>query len=1668
MSADAGDESDRAQQLKPGGFGLTGLDVDPALLEKAASILAGDGSAAGPGDANAAAAFLRRYFRHVAADDLVGREPADLAGAALSHRALAANRPQGTALVRVHTPGVEADGWSAGGNSVVEVIVDDMPFLVDSVTAELNRHKRAIHLVVHPQLVVRRDVAGRLLEVLDTSVADPSSPDDVVESWMHLEVDQQLGRADTGDVSGPTGADDDAALTADLERVLRDVREAVEDWPKMRATALRLAQEMTDSPPAGLPEQEVAEAVELLRWLSDDHFTFMGYREYVLEPVDAQPAAPDADPGRERIVALSGTGLGILRADQLQRPDLGLLPAEASARAREPRLLVITKANSRSTVHRPAYLDYVGVKTFDDTGQVVGERRFLGLFTSAAYTQSIQRIPVLRRKAAELMQRSGFSPMSHSGKDLLQILETYPRDELFQISVDDLAAISTSVLHLQERRQLRLFLRRDDYGRFMSCMVYLPRDRYTTQMRQAMEAILLDEFGGVSVDYTTLVSESVLARLHFVVRVDPGHTVPDVPAAEIEARLVEATRSWDDDFADELLLTCGEREAARLAGIYTDAFPEAYKEDLPASAAAADIKRLEGLHDEGAIDVHLYAPPGAGPGERRLKLFHVGKPVSLSVVLPRLQEMGVEVVDERPYRIERHGRPVAWVYDFGLRYTPSGESAGDAGRARFQDAFAAVWREEAESDGFNALVLRAGLTWRQAMVLRAYAKYLRQGGSTFSQSYIEECLTSNVPIARLLVRLFEARFDPGYASASEEIVDGLLEEIRGALDAVESLDQDRILRSFLAAIRATLRTNYYQRRADGRPKSYVSFKLDPRRLPDLPHPLPRFEIWVYSPRFEGVHLRFGAVARGGLRWSDRREDFRTEVLGLVKAQTVKNAVIVPVGAKGGFVLKRAPVPTDDVVVDREALLSEGITSYRTFISGLLDITDNLTVVDGTTTTVAPPQVVRYDGDDSYLVVAADKGTATFSDIANEVAGDYGFWLGDAFASGGSVGYDHKAMGITARGAWEAVKRHFRELDVDVQSEDFTVVGIGDMSGDVFGNGMLLSEHTRLVAAFDHRHIFLDPSPDAAASFAERRRLFQMPRSSWADYDPSLISAGGGVYSRTAKSIPVTAQVRRTLGIDEDRTAMSPAELLKAVLRAPVDLLWNGGIGTYVKASGETHADVGDKGNDAIRVNGSELRVRVVGEGGNLGFTQLGRIEYSLAGGHINTDAIDNSAGVDTSDHEVNIKILLDQIVREGDLDVEQRNALLADMTDEVARHVLQHNYEQNVLLGNARLQAPAMLSVHQRFIAWLEENGGLDRQLEFLPSSSVMDQRHSAGLGLTSSELAVVAAYSKITLTATILDSSLPDEPWYAGALRRYFPGPLVQRFDDRLERHPLRREIITTWVSNDLVNRGGTTFVFRAQEETGASPLQIARAYTLVREVYRLDDLWAAIEALDNQLPTATQSILYLEGRRLLDRCTRWILQGRQASIDVAAEVARFRPDVDRLIGQIPDLLVGAEQERLRSRAAEFSGLAVPEDLALRIAGLLDSFSLLDVVEIAAAVKLPAEEVAEVYFAISERIEVDRMLTRITALPRDDRWTALARSALRYDLYAALAGLTTNVLTSTDSQLPAMARIEAWEDANREGVTRAQGTLEEIVSSDHFDLATLSVALRTIRTLLR
>ncbi|WP_277208915.1 NAD-glutamate dehydrogenase [Isoptericola croceus] len=1566
---------------------------------------------------------VRQLLGAYTAEDLTEREPRDVVGAAASTCEFAARREPGQTLVRVFTPTLREDGWTSR-RTVVDICTDDVPFLVDSVDGAIARHGRTLHLLQHPVLEVRRDDDGALLEI--------GAHGGRLESWIHVETDRI------------TNQEERDALVVRLRDVVADVHSSVEDWSAMRRACLDICTDLRVQPPPTADPATIAPTVEFLTWLAEDHFTFLGYREYTLDTLD----------GEDVLRPLPHTGLGILH-----KPTSAVvhLRPEARRTAREPRLLTITKANSRATVHRDAYLDYVGVRSFDAEGNVTGERRFLGLFTSAAYASSVLTLPIVAPKVRAVLRASGFAPTSHSGKDLQQVLEQFPRDELFQDSVDHLADVAGEVSRLRERRSTRVFLRTDEFGRFVSALVYLPRDRYNTTVRLRIEALLRDAFDAERVEHTTRVDDGPLAQLHFVVRVPRDATIPDVDEADLQRRLEDAIRTWEAALVDELHHVHDEEVAAEILGRYGAAFPEAYKEQVVPAAAVGDIERLDGLSDADPIAVHLYAPPGADPTVRRLTLASLHEH-RLTQVLPLLTDLGVDVIDERPYQVNLADGETRYISDFGLTAPDPALWDGDGTATALEETFRAVWSGAAESDVLNALVLRAGLSWRDVVILRSIGRYLRQTGSAFSMEYIDAALIAHPEMAADVVRLFALRFDPEVEGDRAEQVQQATAALLAGLDDVASLDQDRILRAFVGVVGAVWRTNFYTRDAHGAPKPWVSMKLDCARVPDLPPPHPMAEIWVYSPQVEGVHLRFGKVARGGLRWSDRREDFRTEVLGLVKAQMVKNAVIVPTGSKGGFVAKQLPDAGD-----RAAWLAEGKAAYRTFVRGLLDLTDNREGAD----VVPPERVVRHDGDDPYLVVAADKGTASFSDIANEISREYGFWLDDAFASGGSAGYDHKAMGITARGAWESVKRHFRELGHDTQTQDFTAVGIGDMSGDVFGNGMLLSEHIRLVAAFDHRHVFVDPDPDAAVSYAERRRLFELPRSSWADYDPDLVSAGGGVFPLSAKSIPVTPQMVEALGLDASVTALTPAELKRAVLLAPVDLLWNGGIGTYVKASAESDGEIGDRANDAIRVNGDELRVRVVGEGGNLGVSQRGRIEAAQSGVQINTDAIDNSAGVGTSDHEVNIKILLGAVMRDGRLGLAERNELLQAMTDEVAAQVLRDNYEQNVLLGNSRANAAVMLPVHERLMAWLEARGELDRELEFLPDVGEIAERVKQRQGLTRPEFAVLVAYAKLALKEDLTETDLADDPWFARTLAAYFPAEIRDRYPDDLAKHPLRREIVVNAVVNSMVNRGGITFAFRAADETGAPTEQIARAFVAAREILDLRGFVAAIEATDNVVVARVQTDLYLELRRLLDRTARWIVQHRSHRVEVGEEIAAYSGPVRSYAVRLGEVLQGAELRRYTERVADLEEAGCDPALARRGAGLLGTLPLMDVAELSSTRGWDLDEVARTYFTLSGRLGVGDMLTSVSGLPQDDRWDSMARAALRDDVYAVMVALTASVLDRTGSG-DAPERIESWLEAGGATARRAMEALDMAHAVERPGIATLSVALRQLRSLAR
>ena len=1562
--------------------------------------------------------FARRFLAH-SASQLPGRPDDALSDLARQSLAFGAVRQAGQTLIRV----VDADA----DITAVDVVTGDAPYLVDSARAELERSGYDIERLLHPQLVVARDSDGRLSKVYDIDDNADLPEGAIVESWMRIELDRV-----------PESRHEE--LFHELAGVFADVHHAVADAPAMYQLIRQLADQLS-ADPGEFDRETSQEAGDLLRWLADGNYMILGHAAYSANDL-ANPSAHDDD--------VQGVLRGAARISPLE-----LLPAFRSGAP-----LVIFKSPLVSTVRRAVRYDCVTVVTRGTGGGGQTVHVFLGLITNAE-DGTVGRVPVVRRRIAEMLLRSGVRADSHTGRRLLAAIRTLPRDELLEAPTPDLLRLAQLVVDRADHGSVGVFARVHLNRDFVSVLVYFPADRFGPETRRRVVSVITKYWPGEITGRDDRIVELNLARMQFLIALRPGMAPPSPDRPLVEAEVAKVTRRWSDDLSDILLKHLGEDETDRVLRRFAGALPEAYKEDFTPEVGARDLMRIEQLPPDDGLAFELYIPDEDDDADRRLKVFRTGHSVSLARALPIFTQMGIEVLDERPYEITVADADETWIYDFGLRL-PAGISFDAVRSEQVIEALQRLWREEIEQDGFNALVVRTPLTWWQANVLRAYAKYMRQAGTTFSQGYIEQALIDNPDIAVDLVALFEVRFDPERrADTSPDDAAEITEKIESQLAEVASLDQDRILRSLLGLVSATLRTNAYRTDESGTRRSAFAVKLDPRQIADLPEPRPRFEIWVYAPSVEGVHLRFGAVARGGLRWSDRREDFRTEILGLVKAQMVKNAVIVPTGAKGGFVVKRPPID------DREAWLAEGIACYTTFISCLLDLTDNyVTGADGTQRVVPPAQTVRYDDDDPYLVVAADKGTATFSDIANGIAARYGFWLGDAFASGGSVGYDHKAMGITARGAWESVKYHFRERGLDTQRQDFTVVGIGDMSGDVFGNGMLLSEHIRLVAAFDHRHVFLDPQPDAATSFAERRRLFELPRSSWADYDTSLISTGGGVYPRTVKAVPISMQVQEALGLSPGTTTLTPNDLIRAILTAPVDLLWNGGIGTYVKASTETQAAAGDKTNDAVRVDAIELRARVVGEGGNLGFTQLGRVEFARNGGAINTDAIDNSAGVDTSDHEVNLKILLDRSVASGAITHEERCELLASVTEDVAAHVLRDNYGQNVLLGMARKLDPALISVHQRFIWALERSGELDRAIEFLPTDKEIAQREADGQGLCSPENAVLLAYSKISLTRHIEASTLPDEPWFARVLASYFPPAIAERFADDLPNHPLRREIITTVVVNDMINRSGTTFAHRAIEETGAEVAQITRAYAIAREVFGLGQLWADIEALDNIVSTDAQYAGYQETRRLIDRATRWLVDVRFPINDVAAEIERFGPTVRQLTPRLTALLRGAELENLTAEVDRLAGMGLPRDLALRLGELLNAFQLLDVVEIANASEHSAAQIADLHFALSAAFNVDNLLTAITKLPRDDRWSVLARAAVRHDVYAALSAITSAVLRTTDDSMSGEQRMAAWMAANAERVERARNTVDEALARDEVDLATLSVALRVMRGL--
>ncbi|HET6433139.1 NAD-glutamate dehydrogenase [Dyella sp.] len=1600
--------------------------------------------------------FIRAFFARLAAGDQSLHTAAEWATLVEGLLEFIDQRQVGRASVRVLNPMAGHDG-----RSVVEVVTDDMPFLVDTVSMIVSAELQ-IHAVIHPVVRATRDASGKLQALGDEA--------DSAESVMHLEVDRLADEAAQ------------AALKSRIEDALEDVRAAVRDWAAMRDQARAIAADLPQRQPA-LDPRVAREAGEFLRWVAEDNFTFLGYREYEVRQ------GPDG----EVLQSVDGSGLGILSGNErsVAPRSLSSLSARTAVPAGAAEAVILTKTNARSQVHRPGHMDYIGVLRFDASGKPVAEQRFLGLFSSNAYMARPQDVPLVREKVEAVLTRSGLKRDSYSGKSLRHILETLPRDELFQSNEDELFNAVTGILELRQRAHTRLFVRRDRYGRFFTCMVFVPRERFNTTVRERIEALLRDALHGEQVDSAVLMGEAALARLHVVVRPRVGEQV-SYDTTALEHGVAAIVRNWQDEVRDVLVRNVGAHEGVVLANRFARALPPGYIDEVTPEVAAADVQALAGLDSEDAIRMSLYRH---ADGSLRFKVIHYGHPIPLSEALPMLENMGVRMLAEHVYTLENQHQPLT-IHDFELKPKQPLTFELAHVRDRFERSFEALWRGQAESDGFNNLVLFAQADWRQVAVLRGYCKYLQQVGIAFSQTYMEATLNRYPAIAGVLIELFYAKFDPRRESLSAdereragedlrrqmvalipeatraahaELVDGMVaslaqpraaqvqvltDALRTLLDDVASLDDERIVKSYLDVMDATLRTSYFQQ-WNGQVRPYISFKFDSHRVPDAPKPVPYREIFVYSPRVEGVHLRFGPVARGGLRWSDRREDFRTEVLGLVKAQMVKNTVIVPVGSKGGFYVKNPPEGGD-----RDAQQAEGIACYRLFIAGLLDITDNL--VEGQV--VPPHDVVRHDQDDPYLVVAADKGTATFSDIANAISVEHGFWLGDAFASGGSNGYDHKAMGITAKGAWESVKRHFRALGRDSQTQDFTCVGIGDMSGDVFGNGMLLSRHIKLVAAFDHRHVFLDPSPDVERSFVERERMFALPRSSWADYDTSLISTGGGVYPRSAKSIPISPEVRAVLGIKGDATHLPPNELLSAILEAPVDLLWNGGIGTYVKAASETHADVGDRANNALRVNGAELRCKVVGEGGNLGMTQKGRIEAAQHGVLLNTDFIDNSAGVDTSDHEVNIKILLGDAVQRGELTEEQRNQQLRVMTDEVGQLVLWDNYRQNQAITLMEHQSTKRLGSMAHFIRTLEGEGLLDRQVENLPTDAELTERKARSQGLTRPELSVLLSYDKIKLFQQLLESDVPEDPYLSKELVRYFPEPLHDKYAEHMQRHRLKREIIATAVTNSTINRMGATFMMRMQEDTGQGPAAIAKAYTAAREILDARELWAQIEVLDSQVAESTQIDAILQIWSLLRHMTRWLLNRPGGTLDIAANVDRYQSRVSELRKALPDALTDTGRGDFESSQEKWVGLGLPAELAVRLARLSELRAALDMVEVAQHSGEPVAKVATVFYELGEALDLEWLRDQIEALPVEGHWHAQARGSLLDELNHQHRALALQVLSLCGERTD-RSPVQAWLERDDATLKYTRTMLAEILTQNA-DYPIASVAVRRLAQL--
>ncbi len=1575
------------------------------------------------GQAELAQAFLTQYYHRVPSEVLDESDLSDLYGAAIAHWDLGRQREIESSLIKVYNPSHESHGWEST-HTVVEIITDDRAFLVDSIAMVLNRHNLTIHLTIHPVIRTVRAADGRLHKVLHSGESDDQS---IAESFMQFQIDRQT---------------DDSILQqlrAELFEVIHDVARVGNDWKEMRDRLLEAAAALESTKSSEM----VDEITALCHWVAADHFTFLGC-------IDLKT---DTAAKARQLVPVPGTELGILRpGPESQNADLlTLLPISQASYLAGAEPLLITETSRRSTVHRPAYMDMIVVRRFDSQGNIVAESCVVGLFSAAAYNSSVREVPILRSKLQRVLERSSLPLDGHGSKTLQNIIENYPRNDLFQMSDEDLFVTCMGILDLQERQRVRLFSRHDRYGRFYSSLVYVPRDQFNSDLRARIGELLLEAYRGQAIEFDVYFSDSVLARIHYIIRVDPlGTPVQDHHL--LEQQIAQLARSWTDDLHRELVSQVGEESGNRLFTTCQPGFPVSYQQDWSPRQGAHDVRRMDQAEESEQLGILLTRPAGAEVSTAELRLYSRAEPIPLSDILPVIENMGFKINSERPYPVQRQDLPPFWIHVFSLLASTDLPGDLESRSQEFEQSLLMTWTGRAENDGFNRLILTGGLNWRETTLLRSYFRFLRQIRFRYSQDYVIDTLSSNPNMTSRVVQLFHARFDPDLEGDRTTAMNDVMAKINAGLERILNLDEDRILQGFINAVNSTLRTNYYQVGEDATPAPYLSLKIDSAAILRMPEPRPMFEVFVCSPRVEAIHLRGGRVARGGIRWSDRPEDFRTEVLGLVKAQMVKNAVIVPVGSKGGFIVKQMPAG------DRETRLAEAVACYQTFMRGMLDITDNL---EGDTV-IPPARVVRHDDDDPYLVVAADKGTATFSDIANAIAAEYGFWLDDAFASGGSSGYDHKGMGITARGAWESVKRLFRERDSDIQTEPFTVVGIGDMSGDVFGNGMLLSRQIRLIAAFNHLHIFLDPDPDPERSFHERQRLFELPRSSWHDYDRDIISVGGGVWPRTSKSIEISSEVRSALGISSEN--LGPNELINAILKAPVDLLWNGGIGTYIKASTESHEDVRDRANDTIRVNGQELRCKVLGEGGNLGATQLGRIEFSRAGGLCHTDAIDNSAGVDTSDHEVNIKIALNHLVKRQELTLKQRNTLLSGMTEEVAELVLRDNYNQTQALSLAVDRARELVHQHARATRQLERTGVLDPRLEFLPDEEVFAERIAAGEGLCRPEMAVLLSYSKLSTYELLLESDVPEDPFLSGELPRYFPTVLSEQYPEAITTHRLRREIIATQVTNSMVNRVGPGFTLRMNELTGRLPPDTARAYSATCEIFAIRDLWQAVESLDNTVDAAVQRAILHDAGRLIERGTTWLLRNRPQTIDIAETVAFFRDDVAQLWDSFPRVLAASNRLTQKRRVRRFLAAEIPPELANQAAGLLAMSAGLDIVEIARMDRHDVSDTATVYYDLGDRLGLHWLRDRISELAVESHWHSMSKFALRTDLSRSQRALAGSVLNGSTSK--GKTAVRQWVTRQKAACDRFDQIISDLRLAGKPDFAMLSVAVSEAKVL--